>query len=116
MSATLRSESLCITAALRAAARRMTLLYDEVMAPTGLRLTQFSLLAELERREAFPPTVGELAEIMTMERSALGQTLKPLERDGLIGLTRDEQDGRRRPVRLTAAGRETVVVTRPYWK
>jgi DNA-binding MarR family transcriptional regulator len=116
MSATLRSESLCITAALRAAARRLTLLYDEVMAPTGLRLTQFSLLAELERRDAFPPTVGELAEIMTMERSALGQTLKPLERDGLIGLTRDEQDGRRRPVRLTAAGREAVVVTRPYWK
>lgn len=116
MSASLRSESPCITAALRAASRRLTLLYDEVMAPTGLRLTQFSLLAELERREAFPPTVGELAEIMTMERSALGQTLKPLERDGLIALARDERDGRRRPVRLTAAGREAVLRTRPYWK
>jgi DNA-binding MarR family transcriptional regulator len=116
MSAALRSESPCITAALRAAARRLTLLYDEVMAPTGLRLTQFSLLAELERRNAFPPTVGELAEIMTMERSALGQTLKPLERDGLIALTCDEQDGRRRPVRVTAAGQKAVLRTRPYWK
>jgi DNA-binding MarR family transcriptional regulator len=115
MSASLRSESPCITAALRAAARRLTLLYDEVMAPTGLRLTQFSLLAELERRDAFPPTVGELAEIMTMERSALGQTLKPLERDGLIALALDERDGRRRPVRLTTAGREAVARARPYW-
>jgi DNA-binding MarR family transcriptional regulator len=59
--------------------------------------------------------VGELAEILTVERSALGQTLKPLERDGLIALARDEQDGRRRPVRLTAAGREAVVRARPYW-
>jgi DNA-binding MarR family transcriptional regulator len=59
--------------------------------------------------------VGELAEILTIERSALGQTLKPLERDGLIALARDEQDGRRRPVRLTLAGREAVLRTRPYW-
>ena len=68
------------------------------MAPTGLRLTQFSLLAELERRDAVAPTVGELAEIITMERSALCQTLKTLERDGLIALARDEPDGRRRQV------------------
>jgi DNA-binding MarR family transcriptional regulator len=115
MSGSLRSESPCITAALRAASCRLTLLYDEVLAPTGLRLTQFNLLAEMERRDAFPPTVGELAEILTIERSALGQTLKPLERDGLIALGRDERDGRRRPVRLTSAGREAVARARPYW-
>jgi DNA-binding MarR family transcriptional regulator len=115
MSASLRSESPCIAAALRAAARRLTLLYDEVMAPSGLRITQFNLLAELERRDDFPPTVGELAEILTIERSALGQMLKPLERDGLIALTRDERDARRRPVRLKAAGREAILRTRPYW-
>jgi DNA-binding MarR family transcriptional regulator len=115
MSASLRSESPCIIAALRAASRRLTLLYDEVMAPSGLRITQFNLLAELERRDAFPPTVSELAENLTIERSALGQTLKPLERDGLIALVRDERDRRRRPVRLTPAGREAIRRTRPYW-
>jgi DNA-binding transcriptional ArsR family regulator len=55
------------------------------------------LLVELERCDAFPPTVGELAEILTIERSALGQTLKPVERDGLIALSRDDHDRRRRP-------------------
>jgi DNA-binding MarR family transcriptional regulator len=114
MMASLRSESPCITAALRAASRRLTLLYDEVMAPSGLCITQFNLLAERERRDAFPPTVGELTGILTIERSALGQTLKPLERDGLIALARYEQDGRRRPVRLTSAGREAAVRARPY--
>src|SRR6185437_8043195 len=115
MSAPLRSASPCVVAAMRAASRRLTLLYDEVMAPSGLRLTQFGVLAELGRRDASPPTVRELADILTMERSALGQTLRPLERDGLIELGRDKRDGRRRPVRLTPAGQKAVKRTRPYW-
>src|ERR1700754_1750186 len=98
-----RTASPCIASAMRAASRRLTLLYDEVMAPSGLRVTQFHILSELERRSSEPPTVSELAEILTMERSALGQTLRPLERDGLIALGRDEHDGRRRPVELTPA-------------
>lgn len=116
MSTPLHSASPCITAAMRAASRRLTLLYDEVMAPSGLRITQFNILSELERRAADPPTVSELAEILTMERSALGQTLRPLERDGLVALGRDKHDGRRRPVQLTKAGRAAITRARPYWK
>ena len=101
---------------MRAASRRMTQLYDEVMAPTGLRVTQFNLLSELERRTANPPTVSELAEILTIERSALGQTLRPLENEGLVAIGRDERDGRRRPVCLTRAGRKAIVRGRPYWR
>ena len=115
MSSHLQSASPCITAAMRAASRRLTLLYDDVMAPSGLRVTQYHILSELERRASAPPTVSELAEILTMERSALGQTLRPLQRDGFIALGRDAHDGRRRPVELTAAGRDAVVRGRPYW-
>lgn len=109
------SESPCIVAAMRAATRRLTQMYDEAMAPTGLRITQFHILSELERRAADPPTVGELAEILTMERSALGQTLRPLERDGFIALGHDKRDGRRRPITLTKAGKEEVVRGRRNW-
>ena len=42
--------------------------------------------------------------------------MMPLERDGLIALSRDDHYGRRRPVRLTAAGREALLRARPYWK
>jgi DNA-binding MarR family transcriptional regulator len=101
---------------MRAASRRLTLLYDEVMAPSGLRLTQFGILSELERRASEPPTVSELAEILVIERSALGQTLRTLEKAGLVTLDRDRQDGRRRPVRLTKAGQKAVVRGFPYWK
>lgn len=109
------SESPCIVAAMRAATRRLTQLYDEAMAPTGLRVTQFHILSELNRRSADPPTVGELAEILTMERSALGQTLRPLARDGFLDLGQDERDGRRRPVTLTKKGKDKVASGRRHW-
>ena len=115
MSNPLHSASPCITAAMRAASRRLTLIYDEVMAPSGLRVTQFHILSELDRRASEPPTVSELAEILTMERSALGQTLRPLEREGFIALGRDERDGRRRPVQLTRAGKDALARGRRYW-
>ena len=50
-----------------------------------------------------------------MERSALGQTLRPLARDGFIDLGQDKRDGRRRPVKLTKAGKDKVVRGRRYW-
>ena len=115
MSGQTPSASPCIASALRAASRRITMLYDEVLAPSGLRVTQYHLLSELERRAADPPTVGELSDILVMERSALGQTLRPLERDGLVALGRDSRDGRRRPVLLTRQGHAAVARARPYW-
>ena len=116
MTAVNRTASPCIASAMRAASRRMTLLYDEVMAPSGLRVTQFNILSELQRRSAEPPTVSELADILTMERSALGQTLHTLKKDGLVVLDRDDRDSRRRPVSLTQAGRRAVARGRPYWE
>ena len=110
-----RSPSPCIVAAMRAATRRLTQLYDEAMAPTGLRATQFYILSELNWRSTNPPTVGELAEILIMERSAVGQTLRPLARDGLIDLGHDERDGRRRRVKLTSKGKNKVLSARRYW-
>ena len=40
------------------------------------------------------PTVTELADAMVMDRSGLGHTLGPLERDGLITLAVDSEDAR----------------------
>ena len=40
-----------------------------------------------------------------MERSALGQTLRPLKRDGFIDFGQDERDGRRWPIKLTKVGK-----------
>lgn len=86
-------ESPCIATAMRKASRRLSQLYDDALAPSGLRTTQYAILSELERRSKRPPTMRELADAMVMDRSALGHNLRPLERDGLIALKRAKKIG-----------------------
>jgi len=94
----------CHATALRKAARRISQLYESAMAQTGLRSTQFAILSELNDRAEKPPTLAELAESLVIERSALGHTLRPLERDGFIVL-REGDDRRQRHIVLTAKGK-----------
>jgi DNA-binding MarR family transcriptional regulator len=94
----------CHATALRKAARRISQLYEGAMVETGLRSTQFAILSELSDRAEKPPTLAELAESLVIERSALGHTLRPLERDGFIVL-REGEDRRQRYIVLTAKGK-----------
>src|ERR1700746_1373961 len=95
----------CIAAALRKASRRITQFYDTALAPAGLTVTQYSLLTELARRGKRVPTVTELAGAMVMDRSGLGHTLGPLERDGYIVLAVNAGDARSGHVMLTTRGK-----------
>lgn len=105
----------CSATALRKASRRVTQLYDEALTPSGLRSTQYAILSELGRRERAPPTLQELADALVMDRSALGHTLRPLERDGLIESRQSEVDRRQRLIVLTASGHAKCREARPLW-
>jgi DNA-binding MarR family transcriptional regulator len=105
----------CNCAALRKASRRLSQAYDSALAPSGLKSTQFAILAELEFRNDEPPTMRDLAEALVMDQSTIGQNLRPLERDGLISLERDASDRRRRCVKLTKKGRGRLAAARPLW-
>ncbi|HEY4080539.1 MAG TPA: MarR family transcriptional regulator [Burkholderiaceae bacterium] len=107
--------SLCCGTALRKASRRVTQLYDEALAPIGLRSTQYSILVELGRRSREAPSLQTLADALVMDRSALGHTLRPLERDGLLEMQQGEDDRRQRRVVLTAQGQAVLASARPLW-
>ncbi|HEX4411169.1 MAG TPA: MarR family winged helix-turn-helix transcriptional regulator [Xanthobacteraceae bacterium] len=92
----------CNCLALRQAARHVTQFYDEFLAPSGLRSTQYSILARLQRRGAL--TINTLAAEMVMDRTTLGRNLLPLERDGLIAIGRGKADRRSKEICLTPAG------------
>jgi DNA-binding MarR family transcriptional regulator len=94
----------CNATALRKASRRVTQLYDDAVAQTGLRSTQLAILVEIAHASDKPLTMAELAAALVIERSALGHTLRPLERDGLIVLQEGE-DRRERHVVLTPKGK-----------
>jgi DNA-binding MarR family transcriptional regulator len=93
---------LCNCAALRQAGRHVTQFYDLHLAGTGLRATQFSILAKLKRLG--PLTINALAAELVMDRTTLGRNMLPLERDGLIAIATDEADRRSKKLCLTKAG------------
>ena len=109
-----RSE--CYGTALRKASRRVTALYDEALAPSGLRSTQFAILAEIVDRDEGPPTLNQLADDLVLDRSGLGHSLRPLEREGLIRLEKSSSDRRSTLVALTDQGRERYAYALRLWQ
>jgi DNA-binding MarR family transcriptional regulator len=91
-------------------------MYDTVLTPAGLKSTQYGILTELNSRGAALPTVNELAEALVMDRSTLGQNLRPLERDGLVTLLTDPKDRRSRLIALTKQGIAKLNEAARYWK
>lgn len=92
----------CSNSAVRRASRHLGQLYEDAMGDSHLKGTQFSLISQIARSNE--PTLKTLADAMVMDLSALGHTLKPLIRDGLVELVPDAQDRRAKRVRLTEAG------------
>ena len=103
----------CTCGRLRRAARALTQLYDDLMAPSGLRVTQFSLLRTLARDG--PSRMSVLAESLLLDRTALSRMLDPLVERGLITIV-PGRDARTRDVSLTRAGEKAIRTAEPYWK
>lgn len=102
----------CVVYNLRKATRAVSHLYDRILKPSGLRVTQFSLLVELTIAGSI--TISELADRMVMDRTTLARSLKPLEDRGLV-VTAPGQDRRTRVAALTEAGGEVVMQALPLW-
>lgn len=110
----LNTWNFCSNAAVKRASRRLGRLYDDVLEPSGLRTTQFTLLTQIAYRTA--PTLKALATMMVMDQSALGHTLRPLLRDGLVELVPDEKDRRAKRVRLTETGTARQAEALALWQ
>ncbi|MCJ2133060.1 MarR family winged helix-turn-helix transcriptional regulator [Methylobacterium sp. J-026] len=106
--------STCSNAVLRQAMRRIGQLYDDALAPSGLRATQHGLLATVRTMGA--PTMRELAERAVMDLSGLSHTLKPLTRDGYLQLVPDPRDRRARRITLTVKGENKLAETAKLWR
>jgi DNA-binding MarR family transcriptional regulator len=104
---------ICNCHAVRAAARHVTQAYDAFLAPTGLRTTQFSILAKLKLKG--PLTINALAEHMVMDRTTLGRNVLPLERDGLIRIQPSASDRRAKELHLTKAGESRLQAALKGW-
>lgn len=103
----------CYGASVRKASRILTRIYDEVLAPSGMNLTQFSIAYLLRRHDG--ATISDLAAWLDTDKTAMGRNLFPMERDGLISI-RPGKDRRSREVTLRAKGRAAYEKAAPLWK
>ncbi len=103
--------SRCNNATLRRAARSLGRFYDDALAPSGLKGTQFGLLFQIHISDE--PAMGTIAEALIMDLSALGHTLKPLIRDGYVETFPDKDDRRVKRLVLTEAGKAAIVAGEP---
>ncbi len=110
----------CTCARLRRLTRRITALYDRELAPTGLRVTQYSLLANLRRRSGAEGDAGvpvsALADALDMDRTTLTRNLRPLLDQGWVALAPDAADARVRRARITPHGQAVFDGAVPHWR
>jgi DNA-binding MarR family transcriptional regulator len=104
----------CLCLHLQRAARAVARRFDQAFRPLDLTNGQFSLLMSLNRPQ--PPSIGDVARLLAMDRTTLTANLKPLERRGLVEIAADSADKRARRLSLTPAGRELLTVAVPVWR
>jgi DNA-binding MarR family transcriptional regulator len=111
---TLRVRDNCLCLHVQRAARALGRRFDEALRPVGLTNGQFSLMMSLNRPE--PPGMSAVAHLLAMDRTTLTAALKPLERRGLVTVTRDPSDRRGRLLSLTSEGKLLLAQGVPIWE
>jgi DNA-binding MarR family transcriptional regulator len=111
--AILTNPAACNCLALRQATRHVTQFYDQCLTPTGVRATQYSILARLSRKG--PLTINALAAELVMDRTTLGRNIRPLQRDGLVAIGAGGNDRRKKELRLTLAGSARFAAAQKAW-
>ena len=102
----------CTCFRMRGAARRVTQIYSRHLASTGLKISQFSLLAFVAARG--PVSITELSEMLSTDRTTLTRNLRPLLSSGIIERAA-AGDRRRHELIATAAGRALFKRALPLW-
>ncbi len=103
----------CACFNLRKVTRAVTQLYDDMLRPSELRVTQFSLL--VVGKMMGPVSVTRLAEMTVMDRTTLTRNLDLLRKQGLIEVAPGE-DRRTRIVTITSRGNAALAKAMPFWK
>ncbi|MBF0417167.1 MAG: MarR family transcriptional regulator [Magnetococcales bacterium] len=110
---TLQVKDACLCLHAQRAARALARCFDEVFRPLGLTNGQFSLMMSLNRPS--PPIMGQVAELLSMNRTTLTAALKPLIKRGLVIVQIDSEDRRKQRLALSSAGMSLLVEAYPVW-
>lgn len=103
----------CALFNLKKTTRAVSHLYDEILRPSGLRGTQYTVMKVVDN--CGPIGVSELGSALVMDRTTVTRNLRVLVRDRLVQI-QPGGDRRRRLASTTALGRRRLAVANRYWQ
>ncbi len=106
------SDSVCACASVRRASRAICHLYDLVLAPTGIKSTQFTILNAILTAGAIAHC--DLARQFAASEETFSRRLASARKSGWLRMTIDAR--RRRVYSLTEEGRMVLARATPYWE
>ena len=104
----------CYSTTIRAAARKVTGLYDAALEPAGINIAQLALLRRLSDETAL--SVEDLARSAELERSTATRNVRVLEKQGLVSIGKSDTDRRAVSILLTPHGVATRRRSEPLWE
>ena len=106
----------CPAVRAREVSRLLARVYDGALRPLGLQSSQLSVLVAVAGFGERGAKIGLLARRLVMERTTLTRNIQPLERAGLLRVSRSPEDARARVITLTRAGERMIETAFPLWE
>jgi DNA-binding MarR family transcriptional regulator len=103
----------CASLNFRRTARAVTRMYDTAMQESGVRSTQFAILVAIAKIQ--PVAMGTLSEVLTIDRTTLTRSLKLLQKERMITISK-RSEMRQRFLELTPAGEKALQRSLPLWR
>ncbi len=111
-----RVQTECLCTHARQTTRLLSRIYDELLRPLGLQLTQFTVLIGAARFGEAGAPIGKLAEKLVTDRTTLTRNIGPLAKGGYLRVGRSPSDARVKVVRLTKKGERAIAAGMPLWE
>ena len=99
----IKKSDICLGHSIRKADRVISQLYNEYLAPVGIRNTQFSILRALALL-GDGNTAVQIRDALVMDQTTISRALKPLIRDGYIEV-REGANKREKALSLSKSGK-----------
>lgn len=114
----IRDIASCMCLRMRKSSRQLTQIYDAALAPSGLTIGQFGVLAQVYgvQLQSNGPSVKELATRLGMDPTTLNRALKPLLSAGYLQVAADPENWRAKVVSITPAGETKLSAAAPLWQ
>jgi len=103
----------CASLNFRRTARAVTRLYDLALQASGIRSTQFAILVGIAKKQ--PISIGALADMLGLDSTTLTRSLRLLEKEGLIGVSK-RAEKRQRFLSVTDKGEQALARSVPAWR